>query len=93
MRRAINHYLDRKQLIDVAYNGASEPKADPFPGFGSLKPYVEAVAPVAAKHGIGVFDKARGDALMTEAGYQKNASGIWAKDGQALSVVIEAIRS
>ncbi len=91
VRRAINHYLDRKQLIDVAYNGASEPKADPFPGFGSLKPYIEAVAPVAAKHGIGVFDKARGDALMTEAGYQKNASGFWAKDGQALSVVIEAI--
>ncbi len=91
VRRAINHYLDRKQLIDVAYNGASEPKADPFPGFGSLKPYIEAVAPVAAKHGIGVFDKARGDALMTEAGYQRNASGIWAKDGQALSVVIEAI--
>ncbi len=25
------------------------------------------------------------------AGYQRNASGIWAKDGQALSVVIEAI--
>lgn len=91
VRRAINHYLDRKQLIDVAYNGASEPKADPFPGFGSLKPYIEAVAPMAAKHGIGVFDKARGDALMTEAGYQKNANGIWAKDSQALSVVIEAI--
>ncbi len=31
VRRAINHYLDRKQLIDVAYNGASEPKADPSP--------------------------------------------------------------
>ena len=91
VRRAINHYLDRKQLIDVAYNGASEPKADPFPGFGSLKPSIDAIAPLAQKHGIGVFDKARGDALMTEAGYAKNASGIWAKDGQPVSVVIEAI--
>lgn len=91
VRRAINHYLDRKQLIDVAYNGASEPKSDPFPGFGSLKPYIDAVAPVAQKHGIGVFDRARGDTLMTEAGYRKNAAGIWEKDGQPLAAVIEAI--
>lgn len=91
VRRAINHYIDRKQAIDVAYSGASEAKADPFPGFGSLKPYIDAVAPVAQKHGIGVFDRPRGDALMTEAGYRKNAAGIWEKDGQPLAAVIEAI--
>lgn len=91
VRRAINHYLDRKQLIDTAYAGASEPKFDPFPGFGSLKPYIEAIRPSADKYGIGHFDKAKGDELMQQAGYAKNASDIWEKDGKPLAAVIEAI--
>jgi peptide/nickel transport system substrate-binding protein len=91
LRRAINYYIDRKQLIDTAYAGASEAKYDPFPGFGSLKPYIDAVRPIADKHGIGTFDKAKGDELMQKAGYAKNASGIWEKDGKPLTAVIEAI--
>lgn len=91
LRRAINHYLDRKQIIDTAYAGASEPKYDPFPGFGSLKAYVDAVRPIADSHGIGHFDKAKGDELMQQSGYAKNASGIWEKEGKPLSAVIEAI--
>lgn len=91
VRRAINHYIDRKQVIDTAYAGASEPKFDPFPGFGSLKPYIDAVRPSADKYGIGTFDKAKGDQLMTTAGYKKNAAGIWEKDGKPLDATIEAI--
>ncbi len=91
VRRAINHYLDRKQLIDTAYSGSSEPKFDPFPGFGSLRPYIDAVRPIADKYGVGHFDKAKGDELMLKAGYAKNSSGIWEKDGKPLSAIIEAI--
>jgi enoyl-CoA hydratase/carnithine racemase len=77
--------------IDTAYAGASEATFSPFPGFGSLKPSIDAVKPLADKHGIGVFDRARGDQLMTVAGYKKNAGGIWEKDGQPLAAIIEAI--
>lgn len=91
VRRAVGYYINRKQLIDTAYSGASEPKADPFPGFGSLGPYIDAIRPIAERYGVGVFDKAKGDALMQQAGYAKNASGVWAKDGTPLSATIEAI--
>jgi peptide/nickel transport system substrate-binding protein len=91
LRRAINHYIDRKQAIDTAYAGASEAKHDPFPGFGSLKPYIDAIRPIADKHGIGTFDKAKGDELMQKAGYAKNPNGVWEKDGKPLTAVIEAI--
>ncbi len=91
VRRAINHYLDRKQLIDTAYAGASEATFSPFPGFGSLQRSIDAVKPLADKHGIGVFDRAKGDQMMTAAGYKKNPGGIWEKDGQPLVAVIEAI--
>jgi len=90
LRRAINHYIDRQQLIDTAYAGASEPKHDPFPGFGSLKPYIDAIKPIAERHGIGIYDKARGDALMQKAGYAKNGNGIWEKDGKPLAATIES---
>lgn len=91
LRRAINHYIDRKQVINTAYAGASEAKHDPFPGFGSLKPYIDAIRPIADRYGIGQFDRAKGDELMRKAGFAKNASGLWEKDGKPLSAVIEAI--
>ncbi len=91
LRRAINHYINRKQIIDVAFAGASEPKYDPFPSFASLRPYIEAIRPIADKYGIGTFDKAKGDELMEKAGYKKSASGMWEKDGKVLSAIIEAI--
>ena len=92
VRRAINHYIDRKQVIEIAYAGASEPKYDPFPGFGSLKPYIDAVRPIADKYGIGTFDKAKGDELMTEGRLQEErqpASG--RRTASRSSATIEAI--
>lgn len=91
VRHALNYYIDRKQVIDVVYNGASEPKFAPWPGFGSLAPYIDAVKPLADKYGIGVYDPAKGDALMQEAGYARNAAGLWAKDGNVLSATVETI--
>jgi peptide/nickel transport system substrate-binding protein len=72
-------------------SGASEPKYDPFPGFPSLKPYIDAIRPIADKYGIGTFDKAKGDEYMRKAGYVKNSAGIWEKDGKPLTAVIDAI--
>ncbi|HEY8596690.1 MAG TPA: ABC transporter substrate-binding protein [Devosiaceae bacterium] len=91
VRHAINYYVDRNQIIDVVYGGANQPKFSPWPGFGSLKPYIDAAKPLADKYGIGVYDPAKGDALMQEAGYTKNADGFWEKDGQVLSATIETI--
>lgn len=91
LRRAINFYVDRDQISEVVYGGASEPTFSPFPGFGSLQPYIDATAPLAEEHGIGVYDPARGDALMEEIGYSKNAGGLWEKDGEVLSAQIETV--
>ncbi|WP_226781532.1 ABC transporter substrate-binding protein [Oceaniglobus trochenteri] len=91
LRHAINYYVNRDQISDIVYGGASESANTPFPGFGSLKPYIDAAQPLAEKYGIGVFDQAKGDALMQEIGYAKNADGMWEKDGEVLTVQIETI--
>lgn len=91
VRRAINHYVDRQQIIDVVYGGAAEQSFTPFPSFGSLQPYIDAAMPLAEEHGIGTYDPEAGDALMQEAGFAKNGDGFWEKDGEVLSAQIETI--
>ncbi|MET2832900.1 ABC transporter substrate-binding protein [Mesorhizobium shangrilense] len=91
LRHAVNYYLDRKQLVDVGFEGATHPIFSPFPGFGTLKPYIDAIKPLADKYGIGVYDPARGDQEMAAAGYAKNSNGMWQKDGKLLSSTIETI--
>ena len=91
LRRAVNYYIDRKQIINVVYEGASERKYTPFPGFGSLKPFIDDAIPIAKQYGVGVYDPKKGDALMQEAGYKKDSKGFWAKDGKELSATIETI--
>lgn len=91
VRKAVNYYINRDQIIDVVYDGASERKYTPFPGFGSLKPYIDDAKVYADQYGIGHFDLAKGDALMKEAGYVKNSDGFWEKDGVVLSAKIETI--
>lgn len=91
LRRAINAYVDRDQIIDVVYGGASEPSVTPFPGFGSLQPYIEAAKIYAEEYGIGTYDPARGDALMKEAGFNKNTAGMWENDGEVFTIQIETL--
>jgi peptide/nickel transport system substrate-binding protein len=91
LRRALNYYIDRKQVVDVAFEGATEPKFSPFPAFGSLQPYIDAIKPLADKYGIGVYDPAKGDAEMIAAGYAKAGNGMWEKSGKPLSATIETI--
>lgn len=79
VRNAISCYLDRENLISAGASGNAEP----------------AVLPVL--NGNYIFsdkyqqDKSliyKGDNLLSEAGYAKNESGMWAKDGTVLDFVL-----
>jgi peptide/nickel transport system substrate-binding protein len=93
LRRAINYYIDRKQIVDVAFEGATEATFSPFPSFRPLQPYIDAIKPLAERYGIGVYDPVKGDAEMISAGYAKAGNGMWEKDGKPLSATIETIPS
>lgn len=85
LRRAMNHYVNAQQLVDIAYLGANPVSRTPFPAFGSMAPYIEDSIPLADKYGVGVFDTAAGDTLMAEMGYAKNGAGMWEKDGKTIT--------
>ena len=89
MRWALSHYIDRQQLIEVAYLGASSVSALPLPDYPPLKPYKDAIGDLLKKHDTLAFDPKKGDALLTGRGFIKGADGIWAdRDGNKLTLEI-----
>ena len=89
VRWALSHYIDRQQLIEVAYLGASSVSALPMPDYAPLKPYKDAIGDLLKKHDTLAFDPKKGDALLTGRGFKKGSDGMWAdKDGNTLTLEI-----
>jgi peptide/nickel transport system substrate-binding protein len=78
VRWALSYYINRKQLIDVAWLGASAVSALPMPDYPALKPYFEDVQDLLKKHDTLAFDPKKGDALLSGKGYKKDSGGFWA---------------
>ena len=90
VRWALSHYIDRQQLIDVAYLGASEVSPLPMPDYAPLRPYKDAIKDLLTKHDTLAFDRKKGDALLTAKGYKKGADGLWA-DASGQKIVLDII--
>ena len=88
VRKAVSAYINRNQIVEVAYEGTTTPSSTMFVQYGGMAPFIDAI--VAAGMGISPdADIAAGDALLEASGWAKNADGIWEKDGTVLSADIE----
>jgi peptide/nickel transport system substrate-binding protein len=90
VRWALSHYIDRQQLIEVGYLGASEVSPLPMPDYAPLQPYKDAIKDLLAKHDTLAFDRKKGDALLTAKGYKKGSDGMWA-DAQGKKITLDII--
>jgi peptide/nickel transport system substrate-binding protein len=82
VRWAVAHAIDRQQLVDVAWGGAGKLSYSPFPEYPRLNKYVDGIKDIMEKYGIFEKNLDKTAALMTEAGFTKDAEGFWAdKDG------------
>ena len=90
VRWAFSKYLDREQLRQVAYDGAAAFNPLTMPQYPPLQKYFDAVAPLLEQYDTTEYNPAEGDALLTGAGFKKNASGIWA-DAQGNTINCEII--
>ncbi|GAB3417462.1 ABC transporter substrate-binding protein [Flindersiella endophytica] len=91
IRRAVNHAIDRQQLVDIGYEGAGTISDLPFPDFPPLKKYLDAVKPTLDKYPTNAHDLAKVDQIMTGKGYAKDGQGLWAKDGKRVDATIYGI--
>jgi peptide/nickel transport system substrate-binding protein len=77
VRWAISYYLDRPQIIEVAWLGASSPSTLFVPDYPGLRPFVEAVQPLIDEYPYLEYNPEKGDALLTKMGWTKDGNGMW----------------
>ena len=92
VRWALAYAIDQQGVVDVGWGGAGYTTTTPFPGYPGLKKFIEAPSfkEVYDQYNPLQFDLDKSDALMIEAGFEKNADGFWAKDGETFDCDIWA---
>jgi peptide/nickel transport system substrate-binding protein len=89
VRWALSYYLDRQQIIDIAWMGASKPSTLFVPDYPPLQPFMEAVADLIEEYPYLEHNPAKGDELLTAKGWTKNGDGMWTDEsGQPISIEI-----
>ena len=87
LRRALAMLIDRKQIVDVAYEGTTVASKSMFLQYQTMKPFVDAVVDA----GYGLSDRADvegGQALIEANGYVMGDDGYYRKDGEIFTVDI-----
>lgn len=88
IRWAINHAINRDQVVQVGYHGAGEKAVFPYPDFPALNTYIKGLSDILQRYPVDSFDLNKTAQLMQSKGYAKDQGGFWAKDGKRLSIVV-----
>ena len=89
VRWALSYYLDRQQIIDIAWMGASLPSTLFVPDYPPLQPFMEAVADLIEEYPYLEHNPTKGDELLTAKGWTKNGDGMWTDEtGEPISIEI-----
>ena len=75
MRWALSHYIDRQQMVDVAFLGASTMSSLPMPPYTPLLPYFDAVKDLLAKYDT--LNSTRKRAMPAAGEGLQEAGGFW----------------
>jgi peptide/nickel transport system substrate-binding protein len=81
LRWAISYLIDRQQLIDVTFSGASTPTKLPIPDpnqYAGLKPFVDGVQDVLQQYPTNEYSPEKAAQKLQGKGYTKGADGFWA---------------
>ncbi|MEO0710872.1 MAG: ABC transporter substrate-binding protein [Pseudomonadota bacterium] len=86
MRRAVAAIIDRTQIVNIAAEGATTPSSTMFADYGSMAPFIDAVAE-AGYDLPAMADVEAGQALIEAEGWVRNGD-YYEKDGEVLGVEI-----
>jgi peptide/nickel transport system substrate-binding protein len=86
VRRAIQHAINRQQVVDLAYDSATVPLVVPFATYGGLAAYQDQMTGVISKYNPDDPDPNQVASEMQAAGYAKDSDGFWTKDGTRLAM-------
>jgi peptide/nickel transport system substrate-binding protein len=81
VRQALAHAVDKSEIVDVALGGLGEVAFSPLP------PGVSAYDTALKEYEL-TYDPAEAQALLEQAGFQRQADGTWERDGEPLGGVL-----
>lgn len=67
-RWALSYLLDRKAIVDLAYEGATTPAWGIWPDYAAVKPYKDAIADLLTQYPTEAYDEAKGLQMFKDAG-------------------------
>ena len=89
MRWAINHVIDRDEIIRVAYEGVTIPSRTLYVEYGGMFPFIDAIEDAGMTFST-TSDLDAATALLEANGYSNNDDGRWVDmDGNALTLEIQ----
>lgn len=90
VRKAMSLSIDRDTINSLLYDDAKVASIYPFPLYPNLQKFADspAVKALETKYNPREYNLEKSAALMTAAGFAKNADGLWAKDGATINCVI-----
>jgi peptide/nickel transport system substrate-binding protein len=87
VRIAMNYAIDRQEVADLAYQGATYPLVLPVSSY-VMGAWQDVLQPIIDKYERELPSQEKVDEYMDQAGYSKNAEGIWEKDGVVADITI-----
>jgi len=88
IRWALNYAMNRKQIIDVGFQGSGDYTVLPLPAYPVMKPYFDAVQDILQKYPIDAYDPKKTAEIMQRKGYTKDSEGFWTKDSKRFAFTI-----
>jgi len=89
MRWAINHVIDRDEIIRVAYEGVTIPSRTLYVEYGGMFPFIDAIEDAGMAFSS-TANHMKAEELLTASGYSRNDDGRWVDgNGDALSLEIQ----
>jgi peptide/nickel transport system substrate-binding protein len=87
MRQMLSYVMDRKQIVDIAYEGSTTLAAYFWPAYPSMQPYADLIDPDRYQSFL-TPDLAKAEEILVSKGYTKDGD-YWMKDGAELSIEIQ----
>jgi peptide/nickel transport system substrate-binding protein len=89
VRWAINHAINRQQLVTLAYENSTVPMLIPMSSFGEVEKYTQQIQDLLDKYPVDQFNLDKVEELMTKAGFTKDAEGFWVNgEGERIAMNI-----
>jgi peptide/nickel transport system substrate-binding protein len=89
MRWALNYLTDREEVVRVAYEGSTQISVTPFPFYPPMEEFVMGAIPDIYER-VNQYDPDKAFEIFESKGYERNKAGFWEKDGELLSLSVQA---